>query len=78
MVYMDLSKTSGKVPHSRLVQKVRAHGIQCVLAEGNVEHYFSDTGIIINGEQQASVQGPLLRVIYTYDLENAFQRFDDK
>ena len=32
VAYMDFSKVFDKVPHGKLVQKIKSHGIRCELA----------------------------------------------
>ena len=82
MIYLDFQKAFDKVPHKRLISKLRAHGIgdhlcvwiedwlsdrqQRVVLNGEV----SDWQNVISGVTQGLVLGPTLFIIYVNDLED--------
>ena len=82
IIYLDFQKAFDKVPHQRLLIKLKAHGVgdglvdwieqwvtdrrQRVVVDGEVSNWKS----ISSGVPQGVPQGPLLCLIYINDLEN--------
>ena len=81
VIYLDLQKAFDKVPHQRLILKLKSHVMgnsiinwieqwqtdmrQRVVVDGEVSSWKS----VLSGVRQGSVLGPILFLLYIYDLE---------
>ena len=81
VVYLDFQKAFDKVPHQRLILKLKAHGLgndvinwiekwlthrrQRVIVDGEISNWKS----VLSGVPQGSVLIPILFLIYINDLE---------